>query len=65
MSQKEKDSGKLACESGQVSLPPELQGKLGKRLRDSYSDLVNQPIPDKFLVLLEQLKTAEPPKEGK
>ena len=42
-----------------VPLPPELQGQLGKRLREAYSDLVNQPVPDKFLTLLEQLKTNE------
>ena len=42
-----------------VPLPPELQGQLGKRLREAYSDLVNQPVPDKFLTLLEQLKTSE------
>lgn len=42
-----------------VPLPPELQGQLGNRLREAYSDLVNQPVPDKFLTLLEQLKTSE------
>ena len=60
----EKDGAKLGPISTNVALPPELQGQLGKRLRESYSDLVKQPIPDKFLVLLEELKKSEPT-EGK
>jgi Anti-sigma factor NepR len=61
MSIPKKDGDKLSCESGQMSLPPELQGQLGQRLRDSYSDLVKQPIPDKFLLLLDKLKNTETP----
>ena len=32
-----------------------LQGSLGKKLRDSYQEVVNEQVPDKFLALLEQL----------
>ena len=57
---KDKESGKLDPGNTHVALPPELQGQLGKRLRESYSDFVNQPVPDKFLALLEELKKCEP-----
>ena len=64
MSDKDKDGAKVGQLNTKVALPPELQGQLGKRLRESYSELVKQPIPDKFLALLEELKKAEPT-EGK
>lgn len=64
MTSNEKESGKLVQGNTSVGLPPELQGQLGKRLRESYSDLVKQPVPDKFLILLEKLKNSEPA-EGK
>lgn len=60
MAAKDKESGKLYPGNTNVALPPELQGQLGKRLRESYSDLINQPVPDKFLALLEELKKCEP-----
>ena len=60
MAAKDKEVGKLDPGNTNVALPPELQGQLGKRLRESYSDLVNQPVPDKFLALLEELKKSEP-----
>ena len=55
-----KDGAKVGPMNAIVALPPELQGQLGKRLRESYSELVKQPIPDKFLLLLEELKKSEP-----
>ena len=64
MAAKDKDSHKLGPGITNVILPPELQGQLGKRLRESYSDLVKQPVPDKFLMLLKELKKSEPT-EGK
>ena len=64
MADNDKDGAKVDSMDTTVALPPELQGQLGKRLRESYSELVNQPIPDKFLLLLEELKKSEPT-EGK
>lgn len=64
MASKDKDGAELGPLNSIASLPSELQGQLGKRLRESYSDLVKQPVPDKFLLLLEELKKSEP-KEGK
>ena len=64
MAANEKDGIKLGQVKATAALPPELQGQLGNRLRESYSELVKQPVPDKFLMLLEELKKSEP-KEGK
>ena len=64
MSGNEKDGTNLGQVKTMAALPPALQGQLGKRLRESYSELVKQPVPDKFLMLLEELKKSEP-KEGK
>ena len=64
MAANEKDGTNLGHVKTTAGLPPELQGQLGKRLRELYSDLVKQPVPDKFLMLLEELKKSEP-KEGK
>ena len=36
-----------------------LQGALGKKLRDSYQEVVNEEVPDKFLTLLQELKRRE------
>lgn len=45
-------------------LPAELQGQIGKKLREAYSELVAEPVPDRFMVLLQQLKTKETDKGG-
>ena len=37
------------------ALSPALQGHLGRQLRTLYGELVNEPIPDKFTKLLEEL----------
>jgi hypothetical protein len=46
-----------------VSEVPELDAKiqvlLGRALQCHYDDLVNAPIPDRFLVLLAQLEAKE------
>ena len=60
MAENEKDGAKVGPQITNVALPLELQGQVGKRLRESYAELVKQPIPDKFLSLLEELKKSEP-----
>lgn len=45
-------------------LPSELQGQLGQRLREAYSELVSEPVPDRFVQLLQQLKQKEAPGGG-
>lgn len=47
--------------SNHASIPNELQGQLGQRLREAYSELVSEPVPDRFVQLLQQLKQKESP----
>jgi hypothetical protein len=42
----------------------ELQGQIGQRLREAYIELINEPVPDRFLVLLQQLKQREEQGQG-
>lgn len=43
----------------QKPLPVELQGQIGQRLREAYNELISEPVPDRFVELLEQLKQKE------
>jgi hypothetical protein len=52
-----KDESNMSANA--APLPAELQGQIGKKLREAYSELVSEPVPDRFLVLLQQLKTKE------
>lgn len=36
-----------------------IQGALGRKLRESYEEVVREEVPDKFLKLLNELKVAE------
>jgi hypothetical protein len=36
-----------------------VQGALGRKLRESYEQVVKEEVPDKFLQLLDQLKRSE------
>ena len=36
-----------------------IQGALGRKLRESYDQVVMETVPDKFLQLLDQLKQSE------
>lgn len=40
-------------------LSPELQEHIGRQLKTVYSELVCEPVPAKFLKLLEQLEAKE------
>ncbi len=48
----------------QTPLPAELQGQIGQRLREAYNELVSEPVPDRFVLLLQQLKQREDQGEG-
>jgi hypothetical protein len=37
-------------------LDQEIQGRLGQKLRTLYQELVNEPIPDRFVKLLNELE---------
>jgi hypothetical protein len=43
----------------QTQLPTELQGQIGQRLREAYNELISEPVPDRFVQLLQQLKQRE------
>ncbi len=40
-------------------LDPRVQESIGRSLKAHYDDIVNAPVPDKFLVLLAQLEAQE------
>ena len=40
-------------------LSPDAQDKIGEKLRDMYDSVITEPVPDKFLDLLENLEKAE------
>ena len=39
---------------------PDISDQIGRQLRSVYSDLLAQPVPDRFLDLLKDLDTAGP-----
>jgi hypothetical protein len=48
---------------GEVALEPELQAFIGRQLVSNYNEVLNEPVPDRFLELLrklEQDKAGEP-----
>jgi hypothetical protein len=44
---------------GGVALPPEIQGPIGKQLRQVYGQMLAEPLPDKFTDLLARLAKSE------
>lgn len=38
------------------AIDPKVQQAIGKRLRAVYDDVINEPIPDKFMELLAKLE---------
>lgn len=42
---------------------PEVSDLIGQRLRKFYDGVSQQPVPDRFVALLEQLEKATPPKK--
>jgi hemerythrin-like domain-containing protein len=47
-----------------ASIDAGIQGALGRKLRESYEEVVRETVPDKFLQLLDQLKKSEKDKAG-
>lgn len=43
----------------ELMLDPKVQESIGRSLKAHYDDIVNAPVPDKFLVLLAQLEATE------
>jgi hypothetical protein len=42
------------------ALPTDVQHKIGEKLKAIYDDVVRQPVPDRFLDLLEKLDAPRP-----
>ena len=42
-----------------IAVGPDIRNYLGQKLKDSYDELVRQPVPDRFRQLLEQLERTE------
>lgn len=42
-------------------LAPEVRAQIGRKLMAAYDDVLQQPVPDRFLLLLDQLDAAEKP----
>jgi hypothetical protein len=45
---------------GEIAMPQEIQGQIGKQLRQIYGKMLAEPLPDKFSKLLADLAKAEP-----
>jgi hypothetical protein len=50
---------------GAPKLEPGAQKALGRELRAMYDELIEEPVPDRFLQLLDQLEQSEKPAENK
>lgn len=48
-----------------VSTRPDVTDLIGQRLRKYYDEVADQPIPDRFLNLLDKLDEATSPKKSK
>ncbi len=48
-----------ADHESELMLDPRVQESIGRSLKAHYDDIVNAPVPDKFLVLLAQLEATE------
>ncbi len=51
----------MSSKSENPGLKPEIQEKLGQKLKEVYADVVNEPVPDRFLDLLNQLEKSDNP----
>ncbi len=57
---KEDDASKQDVDlSNAASLPPEAQGRIGRELRNTYRGLLDEPLPDKFAKLIEDLAESD------
>jgi len=44
-------------------IDPRIQTEIGKHLRAIYDDVINEPVPDKFMELLEKLERSTAQKD--
>lgn len=53
------NQGRAGDDDAEAVLDPRVQESIGRSLKAHYDDLINAPIPDRFLVLLAQLEASE------
>jgi hypothetical protein len=53
------NQGGAGDDDAEAVLDPRVQESIGRSLKAHYDDLINAPIPDRFLVLLAQLEASE------
>lgn len=46
---------KVPAPREQPSIDQKIEAELGEKLRDAFSDILNEPVPDRFRVLIEAL----------
>ncbi len=51
-------------DSGRAGVDPRIQTEIGKHLRAIYDDVISEPVPSKFMDLLEQLERSSTGKKG-
>lgn len=56
------EMGGIALERGGAQIEPRIQTEIGKHLRAIYDDVINEPVPSKFMELLEKLERSTAPK---
>ena len=56
---KDRDPVTSEEEQDQPELDPRIQSAIGRALQAHYDDLIREPIPDRFLVLLAELEAKE------
>ena len=47
-----------------ATLDPKLQDQIGRQLRAAFEEVVNQPVPDRFRQLLEELERKQASSQG-
>jgi anti-sigma factor NepR-like protein len=51
--------GERGAADGAPAVDASIQGILGRKLRENYEEVVKEAVPDKFLLLLDELKKKE------
>ncbi|HEV2122616.1 MAG TPA: NepR family anti-sigma factor [Chloroflexota bacterium] len=46
----------LGSDDAAAQIDPRIQTEIGKHLRAIYDDVINEPVPSKFMELLEKLE---------
>jgi hypothetical protein len=46
--------------AGEAAMEPELQAFIGRQLQATYDEVLNEPVPDRFLELLRKLEQDKP-----